>query len=186
VDNPDIFLFFENALRGGVSCISHRYAKANTPEAGEYNPEEDTSFITYLDCNNLYGTVMANCKFPTKNMKFWTEEEISIRGKEFEDRLIPTDGEIGYVLEVNLDYPEKLYDEHNDYPLAPERITITEDLLSPYARSFTKQSKPTEKLVPNLQNKTKYVVHYVNLKLYLDLGMKLKRIHRVLEFTQEA
>jgi len=63
---------------------------------------------------------------------------------------------------------------------------VTEDMLSPYARSFPTIPKPAEKLVPNLMDKTKYVVHYTNLKLYLDLGMKLKRIHRILEFTQEA
>ena len=85
---------------------------------------------------------------------------------------------------MELEYPRDLYELHNDYPLAPEKVTLTEEMLSPYSKSFPGQHVLTEKLIPNLNDKTKYVTHYVNLKLYIRLGMKLKRVHHVLQFDQ--
>ena len=73
-------------------------------------------------------------------------------------------------LEVDLEYPEDLHDLHNDYPLASERIKISN----------------VEKLLPNLNNKTKYVVHYENLKLYEILGLKITKIHRGIKFQESA
>jgi len=87
-------------------------------------------------------------------------------------------------LEVDLAYPRDLHELHNDYPLAPEKVTLTEEMLSSYSKSFPGQHVLTEKLIPNLNDKIKYVTHYVNLKLYIRLGMKLKRVHRVLQFDQ--
>lgn len=102
---------------------------------------------------------------------------------------IADDSEIGYVLEVDLEYPESLHTTHSDYPLAPERKTVPNNKLSPYSQEliekFKLPLKPTEKLVPNLLNKTHYIVHYRNLKLYLSQGMKLTNIHRMIQFRQE-
>ena len=93
--------------------------------------------------------------------------------------------ETGYIFQVDLEYPDHLHTLHNDYPLAPERLTLTEDMLSSYARSLlTSKYKGTPKLIPNLMNKVKYTVHYRNLKLYLQLGMKLQTVHKVLKFNQ--
>ena len=86
---------------------------------------------------------------------------------------------------MDLHYPPELHDEHNDYPLAPERLAVTEDMLSNYAKSFPDRPKATQKLIPNLMDKSHYVVHYLNLKLYLQLGMKVTAIHRVLQFHQD-
>jgi hypothetical protein len=61
---------------------------------------------------------------PTGDFRFWEEEEIVQRRGEFETGSLPTDGKIGYALEVDLDYPEELHDLHNDYPLAPEKLTV--------------------------------------------------------------
>ena len=85
------------------------------------------------------------------------------------------------------EYPHELHDQHNDYPLAPERLQIEENLLSDYQRHLLQDegfSKPPPKLVPNLCNKTNYVIHYHNLKLYLELGLRLTNVHRVLSFDQ--
>jgi hypothetical protein len=87
---------------------------------------------------------------------------------------------------VDLEYPDHLHDSHNDYPLAPESLLITEDMLSPFCVSFGQKHVEGRKLVPNLYNKTKYVVHYRNLQLYVQLGMIVTKIHRVLTFTQDA
>ena len=91
---------------------------------------------------------------------------------------------IGYLLEVDLEYPDKLHELHNDYPLAPEKLAVSSDMLSNYCKKIADKYEikvgDVKKLIPNLGNKTNYVVHYRNLQLYLSLGMKLTKIHKVL------
>ena len=95
---------------------------------------------------------------------------------------------IGYILEVDLEYPSELHDLHNDYPLAPEKLEINQNMLSKYffniANKYGIKIGGVNKLVPDLGNKSKYVVHYRNLQLYLSLGMKLTKVHRILKFEQ--
>ena len=91
--------------------------------------------------------------------------------------------DVGYILEVDLKYPDKLHELHNDYPLAPEKLAVTNDILSKYCKSIADKYEikvgDVKKLIPNLGgNKNKYVVHYKNLQLYLSLGMKLTKAHR--------
>ena len=94
----------------------------------------------------------------------------------------------GYLLEVNLEYPDELHELHNDYPLAPEKLAVSNDMLLAYCKKIADKYDikvgDVKKLIPNLDNKTKYVVHYINLQLHLSLGMKLTKIHRVLQFRQ--
>ena len=103
---------------------------------------------------------------------------------------IKLDAETGYILEVDLEYPQRPHDTHNDYPLVPETMKISQDMLSPYSQllAVDLQYCPggVEKFLPNLHNKTKYILHYGNLKLYLELGMKLTKIQQVLQFKQAA
>ena len=95
---------------------------------------------------------------------------------------------VGYILEVDLEYPKELHELHNDYPLAPEKLVVTNDVLSKYCKEIADKYDikvgDVKKLTPNLGNKTKYVVHYRNIQLYLYLGIKLTKIHRVLTFKQ--
>ena len=74
------------------------------------------------------------------------------------------------ILEVDLEYPESLHDPHNDYPLAPETVTVNN----------------VQKLIPNLRNKNKYVVHCENLKLYERIGLNITKIHRGIKFEERA
>ena len=87
-----------------------------------------------------------------------------------------------------LEYPDKLHELHNDYPLAPEKLTVTNDMFSKYCKEIADKYdikvSDIKKLIPNLGNKTKYVVHYKNLQLYLSLGIKLTKIQRALQFKQ--
>ena len=89
---------------------------------------------------------------------------------------------------MDLEYPKELHDLHNDYPLAPEQIAVDEADLSPYCKALRQQFKcsvgKVQKLIPNLRNKQNYVLHYRNLQLYIDLGMKVTQVHRVLKFRQ--
>ena len=90
---------------------------------------------------------------------------------------------IWYFLEYDLEYPDELHELHNDYPLAPEKLAVSSDMLSKYCKKIADKYEikvgDVKKLIPNLGNKTNYVLHYRNLQLYLSLGMKLTKIHRV-------
>ena len=140
----------KKGIRGGISMISNRYGVANNKYMGDsYDPSKESTYIQYLGANNLYGWAM-NKPLPTHGFEWMSESEL----ENWES--------MPCILEVDLDYPESLHDEHNDYPLAPERMTID----------------GVDKLVPNLNNKKNYVIHYENLKLYERLGLKPTKIHR--------
>ena len=98
------------------------------------------------------------------------------------------DSKKGLILEVDLEYPKELHNSHNDSPLAPQKMKVTKDMLSPYCEEIRQKSNisigQVHKLIPTLSNKEKYVLPYRNLQLYLDLGLKIKKVHRVLEFDQ--
>ena len=100
----------------------------------------------------------------------------------------PAESPEGYILEVDLKYPIELHDAHNVYPLAPERMVVQREWMSEYQHNLTDGIgvAPTEveKLVPNLRDKDRYVLHYRNLQLYLLLGMCLTKIHHALKFEE--
>ena len=121
-----------------------------------YNSEEKSKYILYLDANGLYTSAMSK-PLPIKDFKWMNKEEL-------EDwKSHPC------ILEIDLEYPEELHDSHNEYPLAPEKIKVGN----------------VEKLIPNLRNKEKYVIHHENLKQYLNLGLKLKKFIRVLNLKKK-
>lgn len=176
-------MFLERGTRGGISTITHRYARANNKYLKDYDPEQPSIFNIYYDANNLYGWAMSQ-PLPFGDFEWKTEFE------GFDINEIADDAEIGYILEVDLKYPEELHDLHNNYPVAPEKIEITPKMLSPYCQQLTTdfEYKPSkvDKLVPNLWPKGGYILYYRNLELYLSLGMKLTKIHRILMFKQQA
>ena len=175
--DPDMYQFFSAGpgIRGGISTITHRHAKADNPYLPDYNPNLPSSYIMYLDANNLYGWAM--------------KQPLPVGGFEWvgEMDVVPDDG-YGYVLEVDLEYPKELHDNHNDYPLAGERMVPPG--LSKYCADLKKELKISdtecEKLIPNLMNKQRYIIHHKNLKHCLELGLRLKKIHRGIRFREEA
>ena len=94
----------------------------------------------------------------------------------------------GYILEVDLEYPDELHVLHNDYPLAPEKLAIPYDMLSNYCKKIADKYGikvgDIMKLIPNLGDKTNYALHYRHFQLYLSLEMKLSKIHKMLKFKQ--
>jgi hypothetical protein len=128
-----------------------------------------------------------NQYLPVNNFQ-WIEESdfVTIDWKN-----INTKSNIGYVLEVDLKYPDKLHDLHADMPLAPHKLRIDNEQLSPYQhktldylKQFGHRRTPTEKLLLTLYDKKNYIIHFENLKLYLNLGLELKKIHKCLKFNQ--
>ena len=152
----DMLLMIEKGIRGGVSMISNRYAKANNKYMGDkFVVSEISKYIMYLDANNLYGWAMSK-PLPTHGFKWMKDSEL----EKWE--------EYSCILEVDLEYPKSLHDLHNDYPLAPEQIEVNK----------------VDKLIPDLGYKEKYIIHYENLKQYLSLGLKLVKIHRGIKFEE--
>ena len=157
--DQDMLLMVEKGIRGGVSMISNRYGKANNKymtkekDGVEYDPNKPSSYIQYLDANNLYGWAMSK-KLPTDGFRWMTPWQLK---NWFHHTCI---------VEVDLEYPIGLHDLHNDYPLAPDHLRIGN----------------VEKLVPNLQRKENYVVHYEALKTYIKYGIKVTKVHRGIVF----
>lgn len=173
ITDPDMYLFLEKSLRGGISVISHRFAEANNQYLNDYNPDMDSSYLFYIDCNNLYGVSLSDY-LPKDGFCWLNDAEI----RQFNVMSVSDTANEGYILQVDLEYPKNLHDDHCQYPLAAEKLNTTQDMLSPYAQRLAqkfgyKPSANNYKLTPNLYDKEKYVLHYRNLKYYLKQGLKL-------------
>ena len=171
-DDIDMHLFIEKGMRGGISYISKRYAEA-----------DDNNKIVYWDANNLYDWAMIQ-SVPFSNFKLLSKKETS----GFYLNSISKNSSVGHILEVDLEYCKELHDFHSDYPLRPEKIEISSNILSKYcngiANKYGIKVGGVKKLIFNLGDKVKYVVHYNNLQCYLSLEMKLVKVHRILKFKQ--
>ena len=166
LSDEDMLLMIEEGIRGGISIISNRYGEANNKYMRKgFNKNKPSKYLMYLDANNLYGGAMSE-KLPTHGFKWLSFVEI---GKLFNNQVLQVWEKIPCILEVDLEYPENLHDLHNDYPFCPERVECKNGV---------------KKLIPNLNDKTKYIIHYKNLIQCLRAGMKLKKIHRGIKFVE--
>ena len=203
----NINIFIDEGLRGGISLVGNHFAKANNkllpPEFFDKNTKQ--SFIKFVDANNLYGWAMSQC-LPTGGFKWvkWIhglptdDPALTLEGtntfksmSQWEDEIIRLDDEAakGYIFKIDLEYPQhlRLNEMHDNFPLAPESFKIEKELLSPYQKALGEEigvKYGSEKLCLTLNDKTDYICHYRNLKFYLKHGMKLKKIHRILQFDQ--
>ena len=162
----DMLLMIEEGIRGGICHAIQRYVKASNKYMKDYDKKKKSSYIQYLDANNLYGKAMTE-KLPVTGFK-WLDD-ISRMDEDFVMGYHKNDIK-GYILELDIDYPSKLQNLHSDLPFLRERMVINN----------------TKKLVCNLNDKKNYVVHINVLKQALDHGLKLRKVHRVIEFDQEA
>ena len=161
-----MLLMFEKGIRGGMCQVSHHYAKANNKYLKNYDKNIESSYIEYLGANNLYEWAMRKT-LPLRNFK-WLNN-LSMFTEEFVKNY-DENGDKGYIFEVDVEYPKKLHSVHSDLPFLPERMKINK----------------CEKLVCNTRNKENYVIHIVSLKQALNHGLILIRVHKVIEFEQEA
>ncbi|XP_037921320.1 uncharacterized protein LOC119658124 [Hermetia illucens] len=157
--------FVKRGIRGGITQCSHRHSTANNKYMKNYKEEDPSKYLMYVDANNLYGWAMSQ-PLPYAEFK-WVENIV-----DFDVLNIAADSDIGYILEVDLEYPISKHDEHNDLPLCPEN-------------KIPHNSK-TNKLIVDLTDKQKYVIHYRNLQQCIQNGLKLTRIYRILQFKQSS
>ena len=156
----------QKGIRGGICQAIHRYAKSNNKYMKNYDKNIESSYLMYLDANNLYGWAMSQ-KLPVNGFKW--ENDLS----RFNENFIKNyneNSDVGYFLEVDIEYPKQLWSSHKDLPFLPER----------------KKLEKVEKLVCSIEDKEKYVIHIRALKQAPHYGLILKRVHRVIQFNQEA
>ena len=173
LNDYDMLLMVEKGIRGGICHSIHRYAKANNKYMQNYNNNEESSYTQYLNANNRYGWTMSK-KLPVNGFKWFDTSETSAfacSNKIYEDFIknYNENNDKGYILEVDVKYPKRLHQLHSDLPFLSERMEVNK----------------CKKLVCNLFNKKKYVVHINTLKQALNHGLKLKKIHRVIKFNQK-
>ena len=185
--DPDMHLFFDKGLNGGVSQIGTPWAEANHEGIKEkYDEECMRSYIVMFDCNNQYGWAMSQF-LPTHGFR-WVEVETN--SSEFWTNFVLQQEncqEDGYFFEVDLKYPKELHNHHDQYPLAPEHVEIKEEMLSDFQKKLAADLNMKvggTKLCLTLSDKKRYICHYRNLKLYLEKGMQIKKVRRILQFKQ--
>ena len=141
--------------------------------------------ILYWDANALYSSALCQ-KLPLGHFE-WADQNFI---NHFDILATSEDDELAYFLEVDLEYPDELHESHSDYPLCPEHKSVTMHELSPYQQDLLTKlklkgsHKSTRKLIPNLYNKQKYVVHSRALRFYLEHGIVLTTIYRIIKFQQ--
>ena len=160
----DILLMFEHGIQGGITQAVHRYASANNLYMEEYDEDKETNYLQYLDANNLYGWAMSQ-SLPTGEFR-WIKCD-AWDPKKLVD-MLSAEKNYGYPLEVDVKYPKELHDLHNDIPFMCTKMKIN----------------GVEKLIPNLYDKKKYVIHIRALKQALDHGLILEKIHKCIRFRQ--
>ena len=156
ITDYDMLMMVENGIWGGTCKATHRYAEANN-YMNNYNKNIESSYIEVLVANNLYGWAMSQKLAVNVNYLF-NEDFI----KKYDEN-----SNIGYFLEVDVEYPKKLLNHHKNLPLLPER----------------KKVNKCKKLVCVIEDKEKYVAHIRALKQALNRGLKLKKVHRVIQFN---
>ncbi|KYN17530.1 hypothetical protein ALC57_10179 [Trachymyrmex cornetzi] len=161
----DMVMFIERGIRGGLSQCSDRYAQANNKYMRSYDSSKSSSYLMYYDVNNLYGWAMCQ-SLPCAEFR-WVED-----ASNFDVSAIAPDSSTGYILEVNLEYPQRLHDRHTDLPFCPMRDKPP--------------GKRENKLLATLYDKQRYVIHYRNLQQCTRHGLRITKIHRVLQLAQFA
>ena len=164
----DMLMMFERGIRGGISHISKRYAEANNKYMKDYDPDEESTYIQYRDANNLYGWAMSQ-SLPTHGFK-WMKDLTIDSVIDLLDKKRNPEVKKGYIFEVDLEYPTELWKSHNDYPLAPEKMIVN----------------GVEKLICHFKPRKNYILHYRNLRQYVEMGLKLTAVHRGISFNQSS
>ena len=187
-----MYRMIQPSVRGGICHVSVRYARANNKLMGAlYDPTKPTSYILYVDANNLYGHAMSQ-PLPDDDFAWLSDQEcrdaeVAIRDPVTRQAFF-NQADSNYIMEVDLEYPPELHERDDDYPLAPENISISDQNTGPKqheprAKYFSAASPYSRKLICSFLPKRHYVVLGRLLEFYLNRGMRLVRVHRAIKFT---
>ncbi|XP_050516505.1 uncharacterized protein LOC114341853 [Diabrotica virgifera virgifera] len=147
----DMILFMEKAIRGGISVCSGRMSEANNKYMPNYDPAQPSKYLMYFDVNNLYGWAMGE-PLPYGGFEWMDAKDIDVMS-------VPDDSPVGYMLQVDLDYPRKLHDLHSDFPFAAEHRKAL--------------GSNHTKLMTTLYNKKEYI-QSAWLRPYIELNTRLR------------
>lgn len=197
----DIYHMFEQSIVGGISLIRQRYALANNPympskenaiDKYYFDPTLPISYIIYVDMNSLYPTALCE-KLPDGQL-FEELDDITNLSLDEVCHIVFSDleGEYGYLCEIDCHVPDELHDLFNDLPPFPENCKITgsdmgrvqEGMMN--VLGLDKHTYETYKLTPRLEPKKSHIIHSKFLKLFVDLGCKIDKFHRVIRFSQSV
>ena len=175
IKDKNLLQLLENNIRGGISSVM-----------GDRHVQfDENKQILYIDANNLYGWAMSHY-LPTGEFKTLQLPENSSQDQLVEDLLqIPDDNEYGYFIECDLEYPAEIREKTKNFPFCPYQTKADPDLFSAYMNNVNQPNyKPTPKLMCDVTNKSKYMIHYRMFKFYLNQGMKVPKIHTIYKFKQ--
>ena len=173
INNVDLFQMFESGIRGGLSGIF----------GDRYIESDNDTVIVHVDMNNLYGFAML-MYLPTGNFQIYENNSIT---ESFVNKVLNTHdcSNTGYVLIVDLIYPDSIKYKSKNFPFCPENKKINPDNFTEYMKEHVPNPfRPTSKLICDQTNKEYYIVHYRNLKFYMRMGMIIKKVHRIVSFDQ--
>lgn len=182
MSDPEMVLLLESGLRGGVSFVGTRHVEMPEP----FDPDVTPECLLYLDVCNLYGKCMADMFLPTSNFRWLSRSEMDAVDWLKQERR----QSVGYIIECDLIVPEHLHEKFSAMPLAQEKYTVDESEMSDYSVQCQhiigggKKIPKSEKLCGTLHEKKNFLVHYVNLKHFLEEGLILDKVHRVITFSQ--
>ena len=185
--DPDIHIFIDKGIRGGISFVGNPHAKAFNKYITKTNESNEEDYIMFFDVNNQYGAAMSEY-LPTDGFEW----DLSFNNMSVEEQTefilaLKDDSPTGYIFQCDLEYPHNLHDLHDKFPMCPENLTIKDEWLSTYQMEMKKSFQikgVSKKLCLTLFDKKDYILHYRNLKFCLSKGLKIKRVNKVLKFNQ--
>ena len=209
--DPIMLNMIDQGMIGGVSMVDTTRFRANTPYLNNtrynstllqkhkssnkdlaYDASKPKKDILSVDCNALYAWAMSQ-PLPVSDFAWLSQAEQDTMWKNLGQVVqdYSDNDEWSYFLKVDLSYPSSLHKKHDTFPLAPEHLQIPFDELSSFQQSYLRQQSMThvtnhKKLIPNLYDKTEYVLHIKNLQQYLALGLVCTKLHKVIRFKQKA
>ena len=175
IKDKDLLLLLENNIRGGISSVM----------GDRHVQSDENKQILYIDANNLYGWAMSQY-LPTGEIeKLQLPEQILLEQIVEDLTHCPDNNEFGYFIECDLEYPVENKEETKNFPFCPYQTKADPNLFSGYMNNINQPNyKPTSKLMCDVTNKSKYMIHYRMFKFYLDQGMKVTKIHTIYKFKQ--
>ena len=175
IKDKELLLLLENNIRGGISSVM----------GDRHVQSDENKQILYIDANNLYGWAMSQYLPPSEFEKLQLREEYILEQIVEDLRFIPDNNEFCYFIECDLEYPVEIKEKTKKFPFCPYQTKADPDLFSGYMNSVNQPNyKPTSKLMCDVTNKSKYMIHYRMFKFYLNQGMKVTKIHTIYRFKQ--